>query len=389
MNIIQRKFWNFISNKADGLGHQPAPMLDNEEYRLHDLESVGIVKQNIQNDQRFSGLPKLASYLTGCSQSWINIIDKDTQYCKVDYGKNSVLSYMSREIPRGLTTCQFVINNNCEPLVIKDCSVDERTKHLAESSGGALPKFYAGSPIISKKGFILGSFCVMDEEPRSISHEQLDGLRLLADQFVELMDTRQLDESIIKNDGSMEVTGEYYSNATVIFTDFVGFTHKTEQLQPGELLEILASYFNGFDQIIGRFGFKKVKTIGDAYMAIGGIPDKNSNHALDGCKAALEMVKFVNGMGVQQEALGKDSWTIRIGINTGPVIAGNTGDNFDIWGDTVNVASRLESSGDPGKIQISDKTKHFLPEVAHVSFREKVHLKGKGEIDTYFLDSID
>lgn len=377
-----------MTKKAEGLGHQPAPILENEQERLQDLDSLGIVKEDIRKDQRFSSLPRLASYLTSCPQAWINIIDKDTQHCKIDYGQNSVLSYMSREIPRGLTACQFVVNNNCEPLVIEDCTLDERTKLVAEASGGGFPKFYAGSPIVSKNGFILGTFCVMDEEPRSISHEQLDGLRLLADQFVELLDTRQVEAPSVNNDDKLAVNGDYYSSATILFADFVGFTQKTEEIQPGELLEILSSYFNGFDQIMERFGLKKVKTIGDAYMAIGGVPDKNSDHAVQVCKAAQEMIKYVNGMGVQQEALGKDSWKLRIGINTGPVIAGNTGNNFDIWGDAVNVAARLESSGQEGKIQISEKTKQFLPENAKVTFREKVHLKNKGEMDTFFLEEI-
>jgi len=377
-----------MSKKADDLGHQPAPILENEQERLQDLESLGIVKEDIRKDQRFSSLPRLASYLTSCPQAWINIIDKDTQHCKIDYGQNSVLSYMSREIPRGLTACQHVVNNNCEPLVIEDCTVDERTKLVAEASGGGFPRFYAGSPIVSKNGFILGTFCVMDEEPRSISHEQLEGLRLLADQFVELLDTRQVEAPSVNNDDKLAVNGDYYSSASILFADFVGFTQKTEEIQPGELLEILSSYFNGFDQIMERFGLKKVKTIGDAYMAIGGVPDKNSDHAVQVCKAAQEMIKYVNGMGVQQEALGKDSWKLRVGINTGPVIAGNTGDNFDIWGDAVNVAARLESSGEEGKIQISDKTKQFLSENAKVTFREKVHLKNKGEMDTFFLEKI-
>jgi len=377
-----------MSKKAKGLGHQPAPILGNEQERLKDLESLGIIKQDISKDQRFSSLPRLASYLTSCSQAWINIIDQDTQHCKIDYGQNSVLSYMSREIPRGLTVCQHVINNNCEPLVIEDCSIDERTKIVGEASGGSFPKFYAGSPIVSKNGFILGTFCVMDEEPRSISHEQLEGLRLLADQFVELLDTRQVEAPSVNNDDKLAVNGDYYSSATILFADFVSFTQKTEEIQPGELLEILSSYFNGFDQIMERFGLKKVKTIGDAYMAIGGVPDKNSDHAIQVCKAAQEMIKYVNGMGVQQEALGKDSWKLRVGINTGPVIAGNTGNNFDIWGDAVNVAARLESSGEEGKIQISEKTKQFLSENAKVTFREKVQLKNKGEMNTFFLDEI-
>ena len=129
-----------------------------------------------------------------------------------------------------------------------------------------------------------------------MSHEQLDGMRLLSDQFVELLETvRYKPEETISGKRN-KVDGKYYSNVTILFADFVGFTQKTEEIQPGELLEILSSYFNGFDQIMDRFGLKKVKTIGDAYMAIGGVPDKNSDHAIQVCKAAQEMIKFVNGM---------------------------------------------------------------------------------------------
>ena len=90
MNYIKNKFWNYLGSKATENGHQPAPILDNESERLRDLESLGIVEQNIRQDQRFASLPKLASYLTSCPQAWINIIDKNTQHCKADFGQNSV-----------------------------------------------------------------------------------------------------------------------------------------------------------------------------------------------------------------------------------------------------------------------------------------------------------
>lgn len=147
--------------------------------------------------------------------------------------------------------------------------------------------------------------------------------------------------------------------AAIVFTDIVGFTKLTadNQQKASDLLDIQRN---------------EIKPIVESH---------------DG-RWIKEMMNFVNGMSVQQQALGKDAWTLRIGINTGPVIAGNTGNNFDIWGDAVNVAARLESSGQEGKIQISEKTKQFLPENAKVTFREKVHLKNKGEMDTFFLEEI-
>jgi len=110
---------------------------------------------------------------------------------------------------------------------------------------------------------------------------------------VELPDTRQVVAPSVNNDDKLAVNGDYYSSATILFADFVGFTQKTEEIQPGELLEILSSYFNGFDQIMERFGLKKVKTIGDAYMAAGGIPEKNSTNPVEVVLAALEMQTYM------------------------------------------------------------------------------------------------
>ena len=152
----------------------------------------------------------------------------------------------------------------------------------------------------------------------------------------------------------------YYSSASVLFCDFAGFTGKTEKLQPGELVEILDLFFAGFDKIIERFDLKKVKTIGDAYMAVGGVPDLNFNHA-ERVVLAKEIINFVKGVNYQQSAIGNEEWHIRIGAHSGPIIAGRTSSSFDIWGDTVNIASRLESNGKEMKIHISNHTKELLP----------------------------
>ena len=158
-------------------------------------------------------------------------------------------------------------------------------------------------------------------------------------------------------------------------------------MQPGELIDVLDSFFNGFDKIIERFELKKVKTIGDAYMAVGGIPDLNSNHAERVVLAAKEIINFVKGVNFQQKAIGNDEWHVRIGIHSGPVIAGRTSSNFDIWGDSVNIASRLESSGEMMKIHISEQVKSLLPPSLNVSEKQLTNLKSKGELNTYFVFS--
>ena len=170
-----------------------------------------------------------------------------------------------------------------------------------------------------------------------------------------------------------------------MFSDFVGFTKKTEQLEPGELIEILDSFFTGFDKIMDRFDLRKVKTIGDAYMAVGGVPDLNSNHAERTVLAAKEMINFVKGINYQHQALGNEPWYIRIGVHTGPIIAGETTSQFDIWGDSVNIAARLESSGKEMEVHCSEETKAAIPDTFTFSERKDVELKGKGKLNTFII----
>ena len=386
MSLIRNVVWNKILEKAIQLGLKPASVPVNEKERLQEINNLGLVNRDLKSDIRFSSLPRLATYLTSCSQAVINIIGQDTQYCKVSHGHNSALVYMSKKVPRDISACSHVLNNNLDPLVIEDCSKDERTKAVFEASGKKSPKFYSGSPIISKNGYILGTFCVYDDKPRTMSHEQLDGMRLLSDQFVELLETVIYKPEEIISGNERKVDGKYYSNVTILFADFVGFTLKAEKLQPGELLETLSTYFKKFDQIMSNYGLRKVKTIGDAYMAIGGIPNQNANHTYDLCKAALEMIGYLESSESGYKTSDNDPWKLRIGINTGSVIGGSTGGNFDIWGDSVNIAARLESTGKSGKIHISENAKKFLPNNAILLKRDKGHLKNKGSVNTFFLE---
>ena len=182
--------------------------------------------------------------------------------------------------------------------------------------------------------------------------------------------------------------GQYFSATSILFADFVGFTNMVENSDPGELLETLNTFFNGFDRITAKHNVLKVKTIGDCYMCVSGIPTQQQTHAQEICAAAIDMLKFVDGTNIQFEVLGKPLWKVRIGIHSGPVIAGLLGNTFDIWGDAVNIAARLESSGEPGKIHISEKTKDYLQGTATVVERGQIDLKNKGTWATFFLEGI-
>jgi len=200
----------------------------------------------------------------------------------------------------------------------------------------------------------------------------------------------------LKEKGSADA--QLIDHVTVLFTDFKGFTAMSENLSPKELVEDLHQCFSAFDHIMEKYGIEKIKTIGDAYMAAGGLPTPNKTHAHDVVKAALEMAEVVHKGKNQKIAAGLAFFEVRIGVHTGPVVAGIVGVKkfqYDIWGDTVNTASRMESSGEVGKVNISQSTYELLKNDAHSSLsssddfefesRGKIKAKGKGEIEMWFV----
>ncbi|MFH1121750.1 MAG: adenylate/guanylate cyclase domain-containing protein [Bacteroidota bacterium] len=192
----------------------------------------------------------------------------------------------------------------------------------------------------------------------------------------------------LKEKGS--ATPKHYEMVSVLFTDFKGFTTIAEKLTPEQLVEELNRCFLEFDHIIDRNKLEKIKTIGDAYMCAGGIPVANTSNPLDVVKAGLEIKAYMDRMKAEREANGQDYWELRIGIHTGKVIAGVVGKNkfaYDIWGDAVNTASRMESSGEPGKVNISGDTYALVKEHFNCVYRGKVKAKNKGDIDMYFVES--
>ncbi|MCB1140433.1 MAG: GAF domain-containing protein, partial [Leptospiraceae bacterium] len=193
----------------------------------------------------------------------------------------------------------------------------------------------------------------------------------------------------LKESGRVEPV--YFDNVSVLFTDFVGFTKAAARLSPAELIQELDGCFSQFDEVSRRNNMEKLKTIGDAYMCAGGLPVPYEGHAIDACLTALEFRSFMNQMAEVKSQLGFEFWQIRIGIHSGPVTAGVIGKNkfsYDIWGDTVNVASRMESSGSPGMVNVSGATYELVKDLFECEYRGKVQAKGKGELDMYFVHRI-
>jgi class 3 adenylate cyclase len=193
----------------------------------------------------------------------------------------------------------------------------------------------------------------------------------------------------LKVKGSAEA--QQFDEVTVLFTDFKGFTQLSEKMSPKELVFVINEYFSAFDHIMVKYGVEKIKTIGDAYMAVGGLPVTTSTHAMDVISAAIEIQQFMAEQKSRKEAKNELFFDIRIGIHTGPVVAGIVGVKkfaYDIWGDTVNTASRMESNGEVGKINISQTTYTLVKDKFNCVERGKIQVKGKGEVDMYFVDSL-
>ena len=186
---------------------------------------------------------------------------------------------------------------------------------------------------------------------------------------------------------SGKVQAKRFESVTVLFSDFKGFTSYSENLEPEDLVETIGFYFSKFDTIIEKYGLEKIKTIGDAYMCAGGLPFPSEDHAENMVKAAMEITQFVSE--TKKDESAKDlNFDIRIGINTGSVVAGVVGAKkfaYDIWGDTVNIASRMESASEPGKINISENTYEIIKQNFDCEYRGEIAVKSKGMMKMYYV----
>ncbi|TAG02711.1 MAG: hypothetical protein EAZ44_06955 [Cytophagia bacterium] len=190
----------------------------------------------------------------------------------------------------------------------------------------------------------------------------------------------------LKNTGKAKA--QHYQKVSVLFTDFKGFTNRSATMTPEEIIEELNKCFSVFDMIIEKYNLEKIKTIGDAYMCAGGLPIENETNPIDAVKAGLEIQQYMENY--KNECIQKNMpfYECRLGINTGEVVAGVVGTKkfaYDIWGDTVNTASRAESNGITGKVNITDATYLLIKDYFECEYRGDIEAKGKGKIKMYFV----
>jgi len=223
----------------------------------------------------------------------------------------------------------------------------------------------------------------------------------LVDNFKQLEYQKKRSEELLLNILPAETSRELiihghakpqkYRKVSVLFTDFCNFTSICEKLTPEEIVFELDSYFSKFDELLEKHYGEKIKTIGDAYMCAGGIPIRNNSNPVDMVLIGLEMQQYMADRNLVKESEGKDPWYLRVGINTGSVMTGVIGKKkfaYDLWGDAVNIASRIESGGETGKVNISEDTYKYVKDFFVCTPRGKIYAKNKGEIEMFFVEGL-
>ncbi len=181
-----------------------------------------------------------------------------------------------------------------------------------------------------------------------------------------------------------EIIADHFENVSILFADIVNFSPLAARMPPNEMIKMLNTFFSTVDVLVDRHGLEKVKTVGDAYMAVSGLPLPRSDHLEAVANMALELLACTT----QFTRCDEELFQVRIGIHAGPVVAGVIGVrkfSYDLWGDTVNVASRMESQGVPGKIQVTREVYERLNGTYRFEARGKIPIKGKGDMTTYWL----
>jgi adenylate cyclase len=293
--------------------------------------------------------------------------------------------------------------NNLPPgnysLQLKALNVDGIVSDVTELNFSILSPFYLTIPayLIYVIILLFIAFVVMRYRTWRFLNYKEKIERIVQERTEEIIKEKDKSELLIANllpkgtADELKLTGkatsQKFTMATVLFSDIQGFTKIAEQMNPELLIDQLDAFFFHFDSVVEKYNIEKIKTIGDAYMCAGGIPNKNITNPVEVVLAALEMQEYM----AELKRKNADIWDLRIGIHTGSVIAGVVGHkkmSYDIWGDTVNTASRMESSGEVGKINISGHTYELVKDFFVCEYRGKMPVKYKGEIDMYFVKSI-
>lgn len=396
----------------------PSPVPANETERVAALHALDIIDS--APETAYDEITELAAQICGCPVSYISFIDDDRRWLKARYGLPAEVT----DAPRESAVCTTTICGS-ELLVVPDLKRDPRFENSPMVTLKPPCRFYCGMPLITDEGYALGTLCVMDFEPRQLSFEQTESLRRLSHQVLAQLELRRrlieygqtireleqarLDasaekaraEELLRNVLPAPIADElkrngrvqpkYTRSATILFADIQGFTLLAERTEPARLINLLDEYFTALDEIGARYGLEKVKTMGDAYMAVAGVLSPDRRHSIDVCLAALEMRTHLDHFKARCESTGENAVQLRIGIHTGPVISGVVGNRrmtFDIWGDAVNTAWFMEAFGVAGRINVSETVAGHVQGLFELEPRGPIEAKHERAHEMFFLNGL-
>jgi adenylate cyclase len=386
------------------------PLPADENARLAELREYNVLDTGPETE--FDDLVGLASQICGTPVALISLVDAQRQFFKARTGLDVT------QTPRDVAFCAHAILKP-ELMVVPDATADARFADNPLVTSDPNSRFYAGSPLITPKGHAMGTLCVIDHVPRTLDEAQRKALEALGRQVVTLLQLRRANDDgkrantiqaellaslraeqerserlllslfpkaiadRLKND-SPAFIAEGYPEATILFTQVNDFWHIAGARPPEQFIDLLNQVFCLFDRLAEQHGVQKIRTIGDTYMAVCGIPEPRADHAEAIAALALSMQREIATIATGS----RRKFSVQTGIHTGAAIAGVVGISklaYDLWGPAVNLASQMESSSVEGAIQVSSTTYELLRDKYLFEPRGEFYVPGQGEIETYLL----
>ncbi len=387
-----------------------APLPADETERLEELRQYQILDTGSEGE--YDDLVQLASHICGTPIALISLVDAQRQFLKSRVGLDVT------ETPRDVAFCAHAILKP-ELMVVPDAIEDARFADNPLVTSDPKIRFYAGAPLVTPAGHAMGTLCVIDRVPRKLNESQAQALQVLGKQVVTLL---QLRRSKAEAERAVEAQGKLlerlrteqerserlllslfpksiadrlkneppdwiakeYDEVTILFTHVNDFWHIAGSRPPKEFIDLLNQVFTLFDRLADQHGVQKIKTMGDTYMAVCGVPEPRTDSAEAVAEMALSMQREIATIGTGSG----EPFSVRIGVHTGPAIAGVVGVKklaYDLWGPAVNLASQMESSGVAGGIQVSQSTYEALKDKYIFELRGEFYVQGQGEVATYML----
>jgi len=373
---------------------------DNEIQRVKSLLSYHVL--DTEKEQVYDDLTGFIAEVLECPIAYIGLIDSERQWFRATVGLPTDFCEAPRDYAfctRAKTICQSGI------VEIPDCTLYDDLKEHELVVNEPYFKYYCGIPLINSQGYVLGTLCVIDTKVKRLNLEQLDILKKMAFQVVSLLElhkcsyttekfkdehyqsiskSKEVLTNIVPNAlvDELDMTGtvetKYHNNTTTLFADIVNFTQFTRENEPAILINDLNTCFSYFDESALKLDVEKIKTIGDAYQCICGLPNSQKSHAIRVALLALEMLYFFREENIKRLASNKKSWHLRIGIDSGPVMASLMGQrkiSYDIWGDSIHRSETLQSYAEVDSIFLSEDSMNLIKDYFECSYiREDISL---------------